>query len=124
MENFKLKNSYNKSDIVGIIASSICIVHCVLTPLIAVLFSKIVKEKYELLNYVFLIISLISVIISIKTTKNELLKGLLLFFWIQLSVGLVLEDKNIIFSILMYFSALGLIVTHILNIKYCKNCKQ
>ena len=124
MENFKLKNSYNKSDIVGIIASSICIVHCVITPLIAVLFSKIVKEKYELLNYVFLIISLISVIISIKTTKNELLKGLLLFFWIQLSVGLVLEDKNIIFSILMYFSALGLIVTHILNIKYCKNCKQ
>lgn len=124
MENFKLKNSYNKSDIVGIIASSICIVHCVITPLIAVLFSKIVKEKYELLNYVFLIISLISVIISIKTTKNKLLKGLLLFFWIQLSVGLVLEDKNIIFSILMYFSALGLIVTHILNIKYCKNCKQ
>jgi len=124
LENFKLKNSYNKSDIVGIIASSICIVHCVITPLIAVLFSKIVKEKYELLNYVFLIISLISVIISIKTTKNELLKGLLLFFWIQLSVGLVLEDKNIIFSILMYFSALGLIVTHILNIKYCKNCKQ
>ena len=124
MENFKLKNSYNKSDIVGIIASSICIVHCVLTPLIAVLFSKIVKEKYELLNYVFLIISLISVIISIKTTKNELLKGLLLFFWIQLSVGLVLEDKNIIFSILMYFSALGLIVTHILNINHCKNCNQ
>jgi len=124
LENFKLKNSYNKSDIVGIIASSICIVHCVITPLIAVLFSKIVKEKYELLNYVFLIISLISVIISIKTTKNKLLKGLLLFFWIQLSVGLVLEDKNIIFSILMYFSALGLIVTHILNIKYCKNCKQ
>jgi len=124
LENFKLKNSYNKSDIVGIIASSICIVHCVLTPLIAVLFSKIVKEKYELLNYVFLIISLISVIISIKTTKNELLKGLLLFFWIQLSVGLVLEDKNIIFSILMYFSALGLIVTHILNINHCKNCNQ
>ena len=42
-------NDFSKADVVGIIASSICIIHCVLTPLIVIVFSEVIKEKYELL---------------------------------------------------------------------------
>lgn len=124
MENFKSYIKYSKADVVGIIASSICIIHCVLTPLIVIVFSEVIKEKYELLNYFFLLISLVSVVLSVRSSKHPLLKGLLIYFWIQLSLGLFLEDTNIIFSILMYFSAIGLIGTHVLNIKHCNTCKH
>jgi hypothetical protein len=109
---------------VGIFASSICIVHCVLTPVVAIIFSEVIKEKYELLNYIFLFISLISVVMSIKSTKHLLIRGFLIYFWIQLSLGLLFEDRNIIFNILMYFAAIGLIATHVINIRYCSNCKH
>jgi hypothetical protein len=122
--NFKNYIKHSKADVVGIIASSICIIHCVLTPFIVIVFSEVIKEKYELLNYFFLLISLVSVVLSVKSSKDKLIKGLLIYFWIQLSLGLFFEDKNIIFSILMYFSAIGLIGTHVLNIKYCKTCKH
>lgn len=124
MENSNSHIKYSKADIVGIIASSICIIHCVLTPLIAIIFSELIKEKYELLNYFFLFISLVSVVLSVKSTKHPFIKSLLIYFWIQLSVGLFFEDKNIVFSILMYFSAIGLIGTHVLNIKGCNTCKH
>lgn len=124
MENYKETKSYNKSDIVGIIASSICVVHCILTPFIVVLFPFIIKENYEALNYLFLVIGFISMILSVKSTKLNLVKYLLIYFWIQLCLSILLEEKSVIFSLLMYFSAFGLIVSHILNIKYCKNCKH
>ncbi len=124
MENFKSHTKRAKSDIVGIIASSVCIIHCMLTPLIAIIFSEVIKDKYELLNYLFLLISLVSVVLSVKSSKHPFIKGLLIYFWIQLSVSLFFEDKNIIFSILMYFSAIGLIGIHVLNIKYCSRCKH
>jgi len=76
--NFKSYIKYSKADIVGIIASSICIIHCVLTPLIVIVFSEVIKEKYELLNYFFLLISLVSVVLSVKSSKHPLLKGLLI----------------------------------------------
>lgn len=121
MENCKEIKSYSKSDIVGIIASSICVVHCILTPFIVVLFPFIIKENYEALNYLFLVIGFISMILSVKSTKLNLVKYLLIYFWIQLCLSVILEEKSVIFSLLMYFSAFGLIVSHILNIKYCKH---
>ena len=124
MGNFKNYIKYSKADMVGIFASSICIVHCVLTPVVAIIFSEVIKEKYELLNYIFLFISLISVVMSIKSTKHLLIRGFLIYFWIQLSLGLLFEDRNIIFNILMYFAAIGLIATHVINIRYCSNCKH
>lgn len=123
MGNYKSHSSFsNKADVVGIVASSVCIIHCLLTPFVAVLFSGILKEKYELLNFVFLLVSLISVVLSVRSSKHNLFKGLFIYFWVQLSVALVFEDVNIIFTLMMYFAAIGLIVTHVLNIKHCKKC--
>ena len=122
MENFKSHIKSRKLDFIGIIASTVCIIHCLLTPLVVILFSEVVKEKYEYINFLFLAISLVSVVLSVKTTNHQVIKVLLIYFWIQLSVGLLFEELNFVFSILMYFAAVGLIATHIWNIKYCKKC--
>lgn len=124
MENYKETKSYNISDIVGIITSSICIVHCILTPFIVVLFPYIIKENYEALNYFFLVIGFISMFLSVKSTKFNLVKYLLIYFWIQLCLSILLEEKSIVFSFLMYFSSFGLIISHVINLKYCKNCQH
>ncbi len=124
MENFKLHIKSRKSDFLGIMASAVCIIHCVLTPLVIVLFSEVVKEKYEYLNFIFLAISLVSVILSVKTTDHKVIQGLLIYFWIQLSIGILFEEVNILFSILMYSAAIGLIATHVWNIMYCKKCQH
>jgi hypothetical protein len=124
LENYKETNSYSKSDIVGIISSSICVVHCILTPFIVVILPNCIKENYEDINYLFLVLGFISMLLSVKSTKLNLVKYLLIYFWLQLCLSIFLEERSVFFSLLMYFSAFGLIIGHILNMKYCKNCQH
>jgi hypothetical protein len=120
MINFKANTSFNKPKLIGIIPASINIIHCILTPFIVALFPLLINANYNFSNYVFMIISLISLLLSCKSTKLYL-TTLLIYFWLLLCFCIIYEDENIVFSILMYFSALGLIITHILN---TKNFKQ
>lgn len=121
----------SKSDTFGIIASTLCFIHCLLTPLLFVVHVGDFGEHagrpfwWSNLDFLFLGISFFAVLRSSKITSKKLMKYLLWTFWTLLFL-LVLNEKNEIFhlpEIIMYAVTITLVVLHAYNLKYC-TCKD
>lgn len=118
-----------KSDIVGIYASSLCLVHCVASPFIFIAqtsrssHSHDVPSWWGLLDFVFLIISFFSVYRSTQKTSKNWIKPAL---WVSLLCLfiIVINEKINMFYIhhkLLYIPIVALIILHFYNRKFC-NC--
>jgi len=118
----------NNSDFFGILSCSLCLVHCIFTPLILFSLSSLNSKSsmsyswWNKLDYVFLIISFFMVYISVQNTRIKRMK---LFFWLSwffLFLVIVNEKKELFgFSeYLIYIATSGLSLLHLLNLKYCK----
>jgi len=118
----------NNSDFFGILSCSLCLVHCIFTPLILFSLSSLNSKSsmsyswWNNLDYVFLIISFFMVYISVQNTRIKRMK---LFFWLSwffLFLVIVNEKKELFgFSdYLIYIATSGLSLLHLLNLKYCK----
>ncbi len=126
MKNIKILT--NNSDFFGILSCSLCLVHCIFTPLILFSLSSLNSKSsmsyswWNNLDYVFLIISFFMVYISVQNTRIKRMK---LFFWLSwffLFLVIVNEKKELFgFSdYLIYIATSGLSLLHLLNLKYCK----
>ena len=126
MKNIKILT--NNSDFFGILSCSLCLVHCIFTPLILFSLSSLNSKSsmsyswWNNLDYVFLIISFFMVYISVQNTRIKRMK---LFFWLSwffLFLVIVNEKKELFgFSeYLIYVATSGLSLLHLLNLKYCK----
>ncbi len=126
MKNIKILT--NNSDFFGILSCSLCLVHCIFTPLILFSLSSLNSKSsmsyswWNKLDYVFLIISFFMVYISVQNTRIKRMK---LFFWLSwffLFLVIVNEKKELFgFSeYLIYIATSGLSLLHLLNLKYCK----
>ena len=126
MKNIKILT--NNSDFFGILSCSLCLVHCIFTPLILFSLSSLNSKSsmsyswWNNLDYVFLIISFFMVYISVQNTRIKRMK---LFFWLSwffLFLVIVNEKKELFgfsdYSI--YIATSGLSLLHLLNLKYCK----
>ena len=121
--NFKL----DKPDVIGVFASVSCIVHCVITPFL--FFGHTLTDEDDLvpiwwqqIDYIFLIISFISIYRSVKTTNNNIINILLWLTWGTLCF-LVMNEKIDLVSIpefVSYSIAFGLAGLHLYNMKYCQ----
>ncbi len=111
-----------RSDIVGILASSLCLIHCLLMPLVLLLFTETIGEKYEQICIFFWFISFISVFLSIEKMKNKKLKFTLIISWLLLTISLFYEEKHPVFKLFIYLGSIALIAIHIVNIKNCIKC--
>ena len=120
-----------KSDAIGAIASTLCVVHCLITPFIFVVQSCTAAccanapGWWASFDYIFLLISFLSIYRSTQTTTKIIMKPLLWgnFF---LLFALILNEKiKLIFIAdnVTYFTALTLALIHIYNLKYCQ-CKS
>jgi hypothetical protein len=118
----------NNSDFFGILTCSLCLVHCISTPLILISFSSLNTKLsmsyswWSNLDYVFLIISFLMVYISVQTTR---IKSMKYFFWLSwFSLFLVIINEKIelyeFSEYLTYLTATGLSLLHLFNLKYCK----
>jgi len=113
---------YNIADFIGIASSSICLVHCIATPLLIAFGLKLFTEPA--FTYLFLILSFVSIFKAtekITTTKIALL--LWVSFWGFLFSTLFHEEYEWLHYTSYLFSVL-IIIGHILNIKHCKSCKN
>lgn len=112
----------NKADIIGILSSSICIVHCVATPLlIAYGIGFMTNPKFK---YLFLIISFVSIFKASENVKHPQIALLLWFSFLGFLFSNLFHEEFHWLDYFEYFFA-GLIITgHILNIKHCKQCSQ
>ena len=122
--------SLRKPDAIGAIVSTLCVVHCLLTPLLFVAQSYTATHSHEApfwwknLDYLFILISVIAVYESTKKSTNKLIKAGLWMSWIILFL-LILNEKLVWIEfdeIITYAVALTLSMLHIYNLNYCQ-CK-
>ena len=120
--------SLRKPDTIGAIVSTLCVVHCLLTPLLFVAQSYTATHSHEApfwwknLDYLFILISVIAVYESTKKSTNKLIKAGLWMSWIMLFL-LILNEKLVwikLDEIITYCVALTLSMLHIYNLNYCQ----
>ena len=123
-----MKSITLKPDIYGAIASSLCMVHCLVTPLLFITHvygSETVPFWWKNLDYLFLIVSFTAIYRSTQTTSKKFMKYALWAGWAIL-FSLILNEKMMwlnIPGISKYTAAIGLSTLHVYNLKYCQ-CKD
>jgi len=117
------------SDYIGAIAGVLCIIHCIITPLLFLINAELATKQtlfaLQIIGYVFLIISFFAVYRSALNTTNNVVKVLFFIFWGAL-LFLILNESFGVFRIaetFTFISAFSLSALHIYNLKYCQ-CKD
>lgn len=123
-----VKLSIQNIDIYGIIVCTLCVLHCIATPLI--FFSVAVSNDNKIslpflwknLDYLFLAISLFIVYNSAKNTTKPIMKYLLGMSWLMLFLVLTNEKIGIfhIPELVIYITSINLAVVHLYNYRYCR----
>ena len=112
-----------KSDFLGMIASGLCLIHCVATPFLFVagaglgIPSKAQPTWWGYLDPIFLVLSLLAVFWSIQGTSLRWIKFLFCALWLLLLV-IVLNEKFELYPIAeeaIYIPTIGLILLHLYN---------
>ena len=124
-----MKYTLKHPDTVGAINSSLCVAHCFATPFLFLTQAQTslvelssVPLWWQLLNYVFIIVSFFAVKRTVKNSSNELVKSLLWVSWVLLSALILNEEFEIMHmpELLTYFAGISLASLHIYNLKYCQ----
>ena len=115
-----------KPDNVGAIASTLCLLHCISTPLIFIAQAGSLNccsappTWWKLIDILFVIISFFAIYNSTRTSSSKLMKASLWFFWFLLFF-IILNEKIAWLPInenFIYFPALALTVLHLYNKKH------
>jgi hypothetical protein len=115
-----METNTSKFDWAGILSASLCVVHCLLTPVLILLLSN--KEWWHQVYYMFLAISFYA---AFKATQNCTVNKIVVLIWLSfliLAVSILFEDTFTWLHELSYLASFGLVAGHILNIRYCKHC--
>lgn len=123
-----MKLTLNNSDGLGALASTLCLIHCLITPFIFVVQSCAASccasapAWWLFFDYFFLTISFFSIRRSTQTSQSETIKYALRTCWVLL-LSLILNESIEIFLIsknILYFIAILLASLHIYNLRYCQ----
>ena len=117
-----------KSDTFGAMASSLCLVHCLITPLLfvsqtcSITCCSDAPSWWRAIDYIFIIVAFFAVYWSTRTTSKNWIRFALWVSWF----GLLIMTLNATFEWFIvpkecvYIPALGLILLHVYNKKYCQ----
>ena len=117
-----------KTDLIGAVTSTLCLIHCIATPFIFIAQScsmvccDSAPVWWGAIDYFFLVISFFAVYRSTQTTSSNLIKPFLWLSWSVLFI-IIMNEKRAWFPLgeqAIYFPALTLIVLHLYNKKYCQ----
>ena len=127
-----MKLTLKRPDIVGAIASSLCIVHCLITPLVFIATTSTLNHEFigipkwwRNLDFLFLLISFIAIHRSTKTTSKKIMKPALWVSWGFLLL-LTVNEKISLLNLPEYYTyiiAILLAGLHLYNLRYCQ-CKN
>ena len=124
-----MKLTIQHPDTLGAINSSLCVIHCFATPFLfltqaqtSLVELSTVPLWWQLLNYVFIVVSFFAVNRTVKNSSNQLVKFLLWLSWVLLSALILNEEFEIMHmpELLTYFAGISLASLHIYNLKYCQ----
>ena len=131
MYRINSRNLLNSYDNVGIVASSLCMIHCIGTPILFI--AKACSTSccseapiwWQLIDYLFLIISFVAIYFATKNTNHYWIK---IAFWITWFI-LLLSILNHTFQIIeapkhfIYIPSSAVIILHFYNQRFCK-CRE
>lgn len=117
-----------KSDTFGAIASTLCLIHCLITPFIFIAQTcsrtccSSAPTWWRTIDLLFLTISFFAVYWSASLTSKNWLKIAFWVSWVSLFILLANENLNLINvpHKSTYLPSFGLILLHLYNKKYCK----
>ena len=123
-----IKYFTNNSDFFGALTCSLCLLHCISTPLILISFTSLNTKLsmsyswWSNFDYVFIFISFFMVYFSSRVTTVKMMKYL---FWLSWGILflIIINEKTELFQFseyTTYIDALALSLLHIYNLKYCK----
>lgn len=129
-------NINRSSDILGASASTLCLIHCLATPLLFLAQAhgahdhhdhgaESVPMIWEMLDYVFLVISALAISYSTRKTSHKWMPFLLWGSWAVLT-AMILNEKLHLFHIdhiYVFLPAMALVGLHLYNRKYC-TCEE
>lgn len=117
-----------KADSIGVISSTLCLIHCVATPLVFMAQTSLLAccsttpAWWKFLDYVFLLISFLAVYRSANTTASRWIKPALWLSWCFLFF-VIINEKTAWVPLnesFIYLPTISLIGLHLYNRKYCK----
>jgi hypothetical protein len=123
--------SIQKPDTIGALASSLCVVHCLITPVLFAVQSYTAVHYHSAplwwqnLDFLFITISVFAVYRSTRNSTNSLIKYALWTSWVILFI-LILNEKLVwtpLPEFITYIAALSLALLHLYNLNYCQ-CKS
>ena len=119
----KSTHSHNKADYVGILGSVLCIVHCLIMPVLAfgsTMASNHVHTGLRSLDFLFIVINGAAVYFATRQHKSLPLKVLLWGALLLFAVSLTFEGKHPAFVWLSYVGSALLIAGHFINLYICQ----
>ena len=122
---------FKNSDNLGILSSTLCFIHCFVTPFVYMSFASLFNQNdflsfsWKGVNIIFIVFSLIAVNRSTKKTTSKIIKPIFWFSWSFLFFVLFNEEVKFIElpELVSYLSAMNLAGIHVYNLKFC-GCKD
>lgn len=120
------------SNQLGVVASSLCLVHCLATPFVFVTKACTMTccdsspVWWSLIDSVFLVVSLVSVYWSAQKSSSTAIQAALWSSWLVLMAVIANEYLNLISlsSQIIYFPTITLILLHLLNWRFYHICDE
>ena len=110
-----------KADYLGITGSVLCLVHCLVTPVLLMTSTLMQDEHLRIgflsLDYVFIGVNIVAVYFATRTNPSPTIKRALWGFLTLFTVAILLEDDSEAFQLISYAASAGLVMTHLINIR-------
>ena len=117
----KTDNLSRKADYIGITGSVLCIIHCLITPVLllttSLLQDSALRVGYLSLDYVFIGVNIIAVYFATRHYAPVHIRVGLWGFLFLFATALLLEETAPVFQYIAYAASAGLVITHLLNIR-------
>jgi hypothetical protein len=131
----------SRSDYIGIVSATICLIHCIAVPLFFAYYMhdqasefrafgpqfQIPHTHYHLgsigffkVDYIFLTIGLIAIIFSSKHTENKWIRACLWVSYLVLAGSVLMEEASLFFQVTLYIASAGLIAAHVVNLRHLR----
>ncbi len=128
MTNSQPLLSGGKSDLLGALASGLCLIHCVATPFLFAAHAGLHAHHAEspmwwgLIDSVMLIVSLVAVLWAFRNSSIAWVKIALSVSWLFLAAIILNEKLEAVHlaEAWIYVPALSLIILHLYNRRYCQ----
>ena len=120
-----------RSDILGTLASFVCLMHCIATPFVFIAKSctasccSSTPIWWKFIDYIFLIVSFSAIYYSTKATNISWVKPMMWLSWFLL-FAIIVNEKVALVSLpesSIYIPAVSLMMLHLYNKRYC-NCNN